>query len=278
MRILDTEQGLRPVAVIGQRLAPREFVTHELRAVDARPVGHVVQHRSVTAQRETVPGDVEPVDPNRRMFELRLPGNRIDLGIHHCADTRVGCHLIVPVDRHEHAATRHTTAMLHTCDHRAPTARHAREFTFTHAARQRVLWMQIDECFRHMAGELLRLARAGHRVPLVAHPAGIQRQRILVVRRVDRCARWCRDETRLAVRVGIVTITEKTRGTTLLCAVRRQYRPLNGLQRVVTLATECDEAAQIEHTRHITVDVSVACCPETVIGFAAVARLVTIST
>ncbi len=100
-----------------------------------------------------MPRDMKLVDAHGRVLELRLAGNRIDRRIHHGPDARVGRHLIVPVNRHEHAAARHAAAVLHACDHRAPTARHSREVAFAHAAQQRILRMHVDERLRHMARE-----------------------------------------------------------------------------------------------------------------------------
>ena len=279
MRIVDAEQRVRPAAVIGERLASREFVAHELRAVDTRPV----------ASCRPAPGrggSTRNRARRRRNLSTRTgvclnsgsPETGSTVGIHHRADPRVGRHLIVPVNRHEHAAARHATAMLHTCDHRAPTARHAREFSFAHAARQRVLRMQSTNASVTWPASFSDLPV---RV-IVCHWS--RTRPVFSVSGYSPSGAWTGARGGVATKralpsaCAIAAITEETRGTARRGAVHREYRPLDGLQRVVTLAAKRDEPAQIEHTLHIAFDVLIACFPLAVSGLATAASVVTVST
>jgi hypothetical protein len=69
--------------------------------------------------------------------------------------------------------------MLHARHHRAPAAADARQAAFAHAVQQRVLRVHVDEGFGDVAGQRGGLAGARHGVPLVAHAAGVEDQRVI---------------------------------------------------------------------------------------------------
>ena len=106
--------------------------------------------------------------------------------------------------------------------------RDAREAARGQPASARVIGMHLDERLRAMQREARALSAARHRVPLVAHAAGVEAERKIVRRRVPqgRCVR--RHEARLAVGREEAAVREEAALPAL--AVHAQ-RPLHGLER-----------------------------------------------
>ena len=189
-----------------------------------------------------MPGHIERLDHHRGVLELRLAGYRVDHRIDDRTDARIGSKLAVPVDRHKHAAARDAARHAHTRHHAAPTRRHARQVAFAHASQQRIVRVQIDERFGHVVGQLEGATGARHGVPLVAHAAGVQDERIVAIDRMRRRAGRRRHETRTTIGVSEMAIAEEAR----FALARRCDGPLHGRHAVVCSGIEPRQAAEVE--------------------------------
>ena len=116
-------------------------------------------------------------DRRRRRLALGLAGKRIGERGDQRAGPRGGGVVLAPVDRREqHAAL---LPLVHGNPQRALAVigRHARKTAIDHAGPRRIVGMNLDERLRQMLAEPRAHAGAGHGVPLVADPAGVQPQR-----------------------------------------------------------------------------------------------------
>ena len=138
-------------------------------------------------------------DRHRRVLELGLTRDRVDHRIGQRADARVGGERAIPVDRREHHAGRNIRAGAHAHHHRTPTRSQGRKLTGPHREAQRVGGVDLRVRLGGMRREPRRLAGARHRVPVIAHAAGIEHQRILGRRRVLGHPRRERDEARATI-------------------------------------------------------------------------------
>src|SRR5262245_23490243 len=98
------------------------------------PPGGIEGCAFLTREAHCVPIDTDGLDARRRVLELRLAGDRVDDGIDHGADARVGGIAVAPVDRYEERAALHLAARLHAHDDRTPSGRHFRELAGAEAA------------------------------------------------------------------------------------------------------------------------------------------------
>src|SRR5712691_1588907 len=107
--------------------------------------------------------------------------------------------------------------------------------------------MDFEQRLAAMRHQARYAAGAGHRVPLVAHPAGIEEERpALLVRHFGRRPERGRYEARPSV-LGrkVVPIAKETRA--LRCGYRlTPQRPLRRRHRVVFRVADLDEGADIE--------------------------------
>ena len=90
----------------------------------------------------------------------------------------------------------------------APRAGHLGDVAVREAARVCIDPMQFDRRFRAMTGQTHRFSGAGHGVPLVAHPPGVQQQRSFSRRGMDGRARRHRNEAR-ATEMGLYPLATK---------------------------------------------------------------------
>ena len=114
--------------------------------------------------------------------------------------------------------------------------------------REGILRVHVDVRFRRVSTQLRRAAGASHRVPLIAHAAGVEHQRELRVRRIHGRSRRSHDEARL-----VVAMIEAARFHESVfagsCAGR--HRPLHGLECFVLVRREAREPANVERSRAV---------------------------
>ena len=103
----------------------------------------------------------------------------------------------------------------------------AHQVAFARAGEQRVLRVHVDVGLGRVTGQARCIARAGHRVPLVADAAGVEHQRKLLAGRVAGCARRRCYEARLAVGVEETPVAQQPCGSRM---VRNGNGPLNRLE------------------------------------------------
>ena len=113
---------------------------------------------------------------HRRLLEFRLAGNRIHLGRHQGAHPGPGRDPVVPVDGREHLARGLVRAFDQAQAQGAPLVGHAHQVAGRDADPPGIVRMHGQKGFRHVGQQTGHQAGAGHGVPLVAHPAGVEQE------------------------------------------------------------------------------------------------------
>ena len=134
-------------------------------------------------QRETSIGEVDRFDPRRRRLQFRLSGIRVVLRRRHFVDARVARRGVAPVNRSKQRAEPLARCHHDLEDRCAMPGRDLGKAAIGDAGDSRVGRIDLDKGLRRMGGEARAFAGARHRVPLVAHAAGIQAQRVDRIRR-----------------------------------------------------------------------------------------------
>src|ERR1700733_12269021 len=110
--------------------------------------------------------------------------------------------------------------------------------------------MEIGKWLGQVLREPGRLTRAGHRVPLVTDPAGIQNERKLLIGPGGGSERRSGHEPRAAVRVLETCVFEQASSSRV---PRPGYGPLNRLELLVLLRSQPREAADVEDARIVVI-------------------------
>ncbi len=93
-----------------------------------------------------------------------------------------GRELIGPVHRHERIAAAHRCVDACAQHHLSVWAFEARKLAILYSGLCRIARMQRQAWFAHMAHQMGNAAGARHGVPLISHAAGVERERIIVLR------------------------------------------------------------------------------------------------
>ncbi|MCY1303211.1 hypothetical protein D9M70_529070 [compost metagenome] len=143
---------------------------------------------------------------------------------------------------HEEIATR--LALSDECadDRRAVRALKGNEIGGGDAKIHRVTRVDLDERFGEVGGEARALTGAGHRVPVVAHAAGVQGQREAATDAGRHGARN-RDEAGTPIRVEEATIGKEAG---LALWLPQRLRPLERRERVVGRSIDLRMGADVE--------------------------------
>ena len=103
--------------------------------------------------------------------------------------------------------------------------------------------MQIQTRFGRVGGQARRFAGAGQRVPVVAHAAGVEQQRVVGIRLVDRSALGYGHHATAPIRREEPAVAQQARraggGT-------RAHRPLHGLQGVESRPAQTRQRTDVE--------------------------------
>ncbi len=126
--------------------------------------------------------------------------------MHQPADRTRGGELVGPVHWRESVARAHPFVNRRPHHHRALLAFHQHQALFRHAAPCRVAGMQRKVWCGDMGHQMRHPPRAGHGVPLIADPSGVERER--EIRPVFADRRSHRHHARTAVRRGKATPRE----------------------------------------------------------------------
>src|SRR5271170_7729892 len=119
-------------------------------------------------------------------------------GMDEYVDARVRCKLVGPVDWNEDGASSLSVRQQGADENCVARDRNADNVGVRNAIANRILRVNFGEGFGEMLRQTVTLSRSCHSVPMVAHAAGVQHQREVLVR--SRLAnRTDRDESRLAI-------------------------------------------------------------------------------
>ena len=188
-----------------------------------------------------MPAHIQTSNFDGRVFELGLPGDRIDRRVDRSVYATGTTDLGRPVHRGEGLAGPHRIARMHPHHAPSPRTRHFRDVAVRKSARGRIAWMQFDGGLRTMPGKAHRLSGAGHRMPLVAHAAGVEDHRSRGLRRIHGRACCRGDEARAPVGMEEAAVAEE--------ALVARAAPGEGSQRIVGGIVERGAVADIEIAR-----------------------------
>src|SRR5580692_6072010 len=128
--------------------------------------------------------------------------------------------------------------------------RNADDVRVRNAIANRILRVNFGEGLGEMLRQTVALSRSCHRVPMVAHAAGIQHQREVLVR--SRLANWTdRDESRLAIwREKLAIVEEAGFGRRIWV----RTRPLKWQHPIEAVLVNSAEGADVEGARPIILE------------------------
>jgi hypothetical protein len=192
-------------------------------------------------------GRLERACRNGNVLGGRLAGYGIGDRSDDDVDAGPGGKLVVPVHRHEDAATGLSLGDQGADDRFAIRALDLDKRRIADADFHRIARVEFSKRLGDVGGKAGAFAGARHRVPLVTDAAGVERERIVRIGAV--ADGWLdRDEPRLAVRVVEAALGEETR----FCLRRAgRLRPLEGEQCVIAVLIGLGVGTDIEVTAAI---------------------------
>src|SRR3984957_6853364 len=184
------------------------------------------------------------------MLGCRLARMRIGEGMNEYVDTRVRRKLVGPLDVTEEGASSLSVRQQGADENYVARGRNADDVGVRNAIANCILRVNFGEGFGEMLRQTVALSCSCHRVPMVAHAAGIQHQREVLVR--SRLANWTdRNKSRLAIWREKLAIAEEAG---FRRRIRVRARPLKWRHPIEAVLVNSAEGADVEGARPIILE------------------------